>query len=121
MTIGEGDNYGQGDAGKAVKVYEKRTHDGAFKFRIEDRYGDGLCCTQGDGGYTLLYGEEELSSPFSYPKEEETLTFGDPSRCGVSWLCLSLRFTSTISFDASLFLACLHSRFLSLDNSYKHC
>ena len=92
MKIGEGDNYGQGDAGKTVKVYEKsQTHDGTFKFGIKDRYGDGLCCTQGNGGFTILYGEEELSSQFSYPKEEETLTFGDLSRCGVSWLCLPRR------------------------------
>lgn len=78
------DNYGQGNAGKTVQVYEKRTRDGTFEFRIQDSYGDGLCCANGGGSYTIFYGDSQITSLFPNPSKEETLPFGSSSKCEVS-------------------------------------
>jgi len=79
--VGQGGNYGDSYAGKSVTVYGQSVHDGTFKFVIFDKYGDGLCCTQGDGGYTIFYGLKEFPSSFLGPNEEETLMFGFANKC----------------------------------------
>eukprot|EP00957_Ditylum_brightwellii_P103307 7872906-Ditylum_brightwellii.AAC.1 len=36
-----------------MPIYSKERGDQTYLFTIEDSYGDGLCCSQGDGLYDL--------------------------------------------------------------------
>ena len=83
IQIGEGGPYEKADAGK-MEVYNKMTHDGTFMFTITDSFGDGLCCTQGDGELTILYGSRKLSTPFENPASIWSLEFGTATKCSVS-------------------------------------
>jgi len=78
---GEGGPYTNDVAGKTEEVYNENIHDGAFMFTIRDSYGDGLCCTQGDGELTILYGSRKLSTPFENPASVWTLEFGTATKC----------------------------------------
>jgi len=40
-----------------IPIYSKERGDQTYRFTIEDSYGDGLCCSQGDGSYELHIGD----------------------------------------------------------------
>jgi len=55
-------------------------------FTIRDSHGDGLCCTQGNGEVTILYGSRKLSTPFENPASIWSLEFGTVTKCPPSGL-----------------------------------
>jgi Zn-dependent metalloprotease len=57
---------------------------GTYSFNITDSYGDGICCSYGNGGYTLKQGSTTLASGGSYGSgETKTFTIGTaPATCG---------------------------------------
>ena len=65
-------------------MFNKLLHDGVFKFTIFDTFGDGLCCSHGNGKVTILYGSKLLSTPFVDPEKNWTLKFGEATKCPVS-------------------------------------
>jgi len=80
--IGHGGDYTFSEAaGKTVPVYDKTIHDGTFKFMIFDEYGDGLCCTQGKGGYTIFYGLDNFPGTLLNPKKNDYYMFGFANKC----------------------------------------
>jgi len=53
--------------------------DGSYTFKIQDTFGDGICCSYGNGSYTVSVGDEtETGGQFSY---SETKTFGPGCGC----------------------------------------
>ena len=82
-------------------MYDKTIHDGTFTFVIFDEYGDGLCCTQGNGGYTIFYGLENFPGTLLYPKDSDSYMFGSANKCAVRWLCCRLHFTRLCLTDVS--------------------
>ena len=77
-------SYTQAEAGKTEEVFNENIHDGTFMFTIKDKFGDGLCCTQGNGELTIMYGTKQLSTPFENPGSIWTLEFGEATKCPVS-------------------------------------
>jgi len=78
---GAGGPYTEAVADKTEEVYNENIHDGTFMFTIRDSQGDGLCCTQGYGELTILYGSRKLSTPFENPASVWTLEFGTATKC----------------------------------------
>merc|ERR1712157_641875 len=54
QVLGTGGSYGQVHAARTHTVFAQEVPDGTFQFTIEDVYGDGLCCAQGSGSYTIF-------------------------------------------------------------------
>ena len=79
---------------KEITVFDEEVVDGFFLFRITDAYGDGLCCEQGEGSFTIEYGSTVIESKFEVirpgDKIEEEVDFGDKSKCLVSSLVFFL-------------------------------
>mmetsp|Transcript_12604 Transcript_12604/g.16867 ORF Transcript_12604/g.16867 Transcript_12604/m.16867 type:complete len:445 (-) Transcript_12604:257-1591(-) len=46
-----------------IPIYSKERGDQTYRFTIEDSYGDGLCCSQGDGSYELHIGDVVEGQP----------------------------------------------------------
>jgi len=50
---------------------------GSYKFTIYDTWGDGICCSQGDGSYSIKVSDEEVTSGGNFGnKEEKGFTIG---------------------------------------------
>merc|ERR1712226_725367 len=45
---------------------------GTYEFRIDDSWGDGLCCSYGNGGYSVKVDGEEVVSGGEYTSYEST-------------------------------------------------
>ena len=93
VLLGSGGNYGSTDKKREVKVYDQTVNDGYFEFKIVDSYGDGLCCGNGFGGYTITYGAIEIEDDFEGNNQgpfEAIQSFGDKSKCGVRCFFFSL-------------------------------
>merc|ERR1719203_2769038 len=53
---------------------------GTYEFRIDDSWGDGLCCSYGNGGYSVKVDGEEVASGGEYTSfESTTFTVGASS------------------------------------------
>jgi len=82
---GMGSGYGQDLKGTTDTVFDDSIPDGTFEFVVEDSYGDGLCCSQGNGGYTIHYGHNQISSDFrishTSTTSKETQQFGSSNKC----------------------------------------
>lgn len=50
--------------------------DSCIVFTIHDEYGDGLCCTSGEGGYALFVGGKIIASGGEFEAKEESYPFG---------------------------------------------
>jgi len=46
-----------------IPIYSKERGDQTYRFTIEDSYGDGLCCSVGDGSYELYIGDVADGQP----------------------------------------------------------
>merc|ERR1719443_18203 len=68
-----------------VEVWNKPLTDGLFEFTIKDSNGDGLCCTQGEGGYEIYYALDGFPGPTITSKmegvSEEKQYFGLEEHC----------------------------------------
>merc|ERR1712176_578037 len=81
VMIAEGRGYGQSDAKKDVTVFDEHVDDGTFLFVIKDVFGDGLCCTYGEGGYSIVYNKgTPIISKFEMVDHEAT-PFGREESC----------------------------------------
>jgi HYR domain-containing protein/type IX secretion system substrate protein len=67
--------------------------DGCYKFNIYDSYGDGICCSYGDGGYSIKNSNGELlASNGDYnSSESKTFCLGDvpPPACNKNALLVA--------------------------------
>lgn len=45
---------------------------GDYQFTISDSYGDGICCSNGNGSYTLMFGQTTLASGGEFTKSQTT-------------------------------------------------
>jgi len=80
-VIAEGRGYGQDVANKETLVFSDSIDDGEFTFVIKDMFGDGLCCSHGDGEYSIFYkGKKIITSDFKQ-KKKESQPFGAPENC----------------------------------------
>merc|ERR1712207_97912 len=83
--IANGGPYNASLSEKEITVFDEEVVDGFFLFRITDAYGDGLCCEQGEGSFTIEYGSTVIESKFEVirpgDKIEEEVYFGDESKC----------------------------------------
>jgi hypothetical protein len=50
--------------------------EGSYTFEIKDSYGDGICCSYGQGAYTVKYGGAQVSSGGDFGRSKAD-TFGD--------------------------------------------
>merc|ERR1712003_123608 len=79
--LGEGRGYGQVDAFQSVNVFDQHVEDGTFLFVIKDSFGDGLCCTYGDGSYVIIANNgAPIISSFEM-MSEEAIPFGSEDNC----------------------------------------
>lgn len=53
QVVHSGGNYGSQSSGSTINV-TKTLADGCYTFVFEDSYGDGICCTQGNGSYAFI-------------------------------------------------------------------
>ncbi len=54
--------------------------DGSYVFTMSDSYGDGICCTQGSGSYSVVIEGTTIASGASFSSSESTsFTLGDSS------------------------------------------
>ncbi|ASI94090.1 endonuclease [Vibrio rotiferianus] len=70
--------FGQGF--DSSKTYEKTMclADGDYQFTINDSYGDGICCSSGNGSYVLMLGQETLASGGEFTQSQTTnFTLGE--------------------------------------------
>jgi len=57
--------------------YHACLQEGIYQFKILDTYGDGICCTLGDGGYNLTIGDKVIAQGGNFGEAEMT-TFHIP-------------------------------------------
>ena len=70
----EGDDYSADE----TRIDSTCLGDGSYTFTIYDSYGDGLCCTWGDGSYSVKVNDEVVASGAEYGDEDVTdFTIGD--------------------------------------------
>merc|ERR1712032_747485 len=81
VMIGEGRGYGPTYANEAVIVLNEVVPHGEFLFVIKDSFGDGLCCTHGDGLYSIVYDGEEIAVSSFEMSGEEIQNFGSSENC----------------------------------------
>ena len=57
--------------------------DGTYTFTINDSYGDGICCSFGNGSYSIVSGSSTLASGGSFGSSEtKTITIGSGGNNG---------------------------------------
>jgi hypothetical protein len=84
-----------------------------YNFTIYDQYGDGMCCTYGNGGYKL-YIDDVLQVEGGKFAKEESFVFGNEAQCLVTESP-----TSSPSHSPSKFLSNHPSSSPSMQSSYK--
>ena len=57
VSEGEGANY---ESNELVSIDLKLDNSMCYTFMINDKYGDGICCSYGDGYYQIIAGEDTL-------------------------------------------------------------
>ena len=70
-TITSGGTYNSQPDGSTI-VENFCLPDGCYEFTINDTEGDGICCTYGNGSYSLMNGTENLASGGSFTSTETT-------------------------------------------------
>merc|ERR1740121_2408286 len=61
---------GSGWPANSQNSFWKCFSSGSYKFTITDGYGDGICCTYGNGGYSVKVNDEEVASGGNFGSEE---------------------------------------------------
>merc|ERR1739836_344357 len=61
---------GSGWPSNSVNSFWKCLSSGSYTFTITDGYGDGLCCSYGNGGYVVEVDDEEVISGGDFDFEE---------------------------------------------------
>jgi len=70
-VVASGGTYGS-QADGATVVENITLDDGCYDFVINDQYGDGICCSYGNGSYELAAGSTVLASGGSFASSETT-------------------------------------------------
>lgn len=70
-TVASGGTYGSQADGSTL-VIEECLADGCYNFTINDSYGDGICCSYGNGSYNVSSGGNTLASGASFGSSETT-------------------------------------------------
>lgn len=75
--------YSTGTTDGSTSTKELCLPDGCYTFTIKDAYGDGICCEEGNGNYTITYGDTVLASGGDFNKiETKTICIGVGATCG---------------------------------------
>merc|ERR1711862_880826 len=61
---------GSGWPANSVNSFWKCFDSGSYKFTITDGYGDGICCSYGNGGYSVKVDDKEVASGGQFGSEE---------------------------------------------------
>lgn len=74
QTVASGGTYGSQADGSTLNINVGCLDDGCYDFTITDTYGDGICCTYGNGSYTLTNNDTgaTLASGGSFASSETT-------------------------------------------------
>ncbi|TXC76134.1 S8 family serine peptidase [Luteibaculum oceani] len=70
-VIASGGTYGSEPDGSTINI-PVQLADGCYDFVIYDSYGDGICCSYGNGSYSLTEGATTLASGASFASSETT-------------------------------------------------
>ncbi len=70
-TVASGGTYGNQADGSTVSE-SLCLGDGCYTFTISDRYGDGICCSYGNGSYSVTGADGTLASGASFGSSEAT-------------------------------------------------
>jgi len=71
---------GSGWPAGSTNSFWKCLSSGSYKFTITDGYGDGLCCSYGNGGYVVEVDDDEVASGGQFGSEEtKTFEVGSPT------------------------------------------
>merc|ERR1712241_1504145 len=62
---------GSGWPASSVNSFWKCFSSGSYKFTITDAYGDGICCSYGNGGYSVKVDDKEVASGGQFGSKEE--------------------------------------------------
>jgi len=69
---------GSGWPSNSINSFWKCVVAGTYTFTIKDGYGDGLCCSYGQGGYVVKANDQEVASGGQFGSEEtKTFDVGD--------------------------------------------
>ncbi|WOC26481.1 endonuclease [Pseudoalteromonas sp. N1230-9] len=85
ITNAQGSTVASGGSYAANAQYNEQACliDGDYTFTIFDSYGDGMCCSFGNGSYNLSLGQTVLASGASFQSSEATpFTLGDSAGGG---------------------------------------
>merc|ERR1712190_32060 len=61
---------GSGWPANSVNSFWQCFSSGSYTFKITDAYGDGICCSYGNGGYSVKVNDEEVASGGQFGSEE---------------------------------------------------
>merc|ERR1711862_676023 len=56
---------------QVVNSFWKCFSSGSYKFTITDAYGDGICCSYGNDGYSVKVDDKEVASGGQFGSKEE--------------------------------------------------
>jgi hypothetical protein len=70
-TVATGGTYGNQADGSTVTINECLS-DGCYDFTINDTYGDGICCSYGNGSYSVTAGGSVVASGGNFTNSETT-------------------------------------------------
>lgn len=70
-TVASGGTYGSQADGSTINL-EACVVDGCYDFTINDSYGDGICCSYGNGSYSVSAGGQTVASGGSFGSSEST-------------------------------------------------
>lgn len=71
VTVASGGTYG-GEAVGSTIIIDVCLEDGCYDFIINDAYGDGICCSYGNGSYTVTANGSTIASGASFGISEST-------------------------------------------------
>ncbi len=79
QVVASGGTYGTQPDGSTLAITEC-LDPGTYTFTLNDSYGDGICCSYGNGSYTLVSEGTTIASGGSFgASEATTFTIGNPS------------------------------------------
>lgn len=70
-VVASGGTYGSEPDGSTISI-DLCLVDGCYDFNISDSYGDGICCSYGNGSYAVTSGANSLASGGSFTSSETT-------------------------------------------------
>lgn len=135
-VVASGGTYGSQPDGSTL-VLNECLADGCYDFVILDSYGDGICCSYGNGSYTVTNGSTVLASGGSFGGSESTnfcLSGGtrtpEEGSAEAGWQAiegftlwpnptrsvLNVRFDARVAGEAMLFVTDLAGRILSTES-----